>query len=382
MEKISKNNLMFNGKYPIIHYADLYKFAPIQKKVFHYTNHITSSPIPKNSLLFPGSDVTPDGLARTSTMDKENIYAGGDIIIANLSSTDIKSKFLTFEINYRKDRIIPLITGTTIRHLHAKELQSLPINYPDLSEQNKIGQLLSKLDDTITLLQRKKSKYEYLKTALFQNLFPEKNQVIPNLRRKEFNENWKKENLGKLVNLRGRIGFRGYKEEDLVDKNKGALVLSPADIKDNGRISNKNNKYISWYKYNESPEIKVKKNDIIFTKTASIGKIAYLEALNGPTTINPQLVLITPIKISSFYLYLYLNTDVFKRIIKGISGGSSVQTISQEELKEQNIYFPNNVEQEKINKIISNLDNIIVKLDTKIIDLNKFKQFLLQNMFI
>ena len=50
-----------------VHYADLYKFSPVMHEVIHWTNSDDGQIIPDNSLLFPASDVTPVGLARTST---------------------------------------------------------------------------------------------------------------------------------------------------------------------------------------------------------------------------------------------------------------------------------------------------------------------------
>ena len=41
-----------------------------------------------------------------------------------------------------------------------------------------------------------------------------------------------------VVNLRGRIGFRGYKQTDLVDKGQGAISFSPADIDEFGNVLN------------------------------------------------------------------------------------------------------------------------------------------------
>ena len=69
--------------------------------------------------------------------------------------------------------------------------------------------------------------------------------------------------IGTICEIKGRIGFRGYKREDQVEKGKGAISLSPSNITEIG-IDYTNCTFINWAKYEESPEIKVNNGDIIF----------------------------------------------------------------------------------------------------------------------
>ncbi|MGX5377472.1 hypothetical protein ACWCL1_04370 [Ligilactobacillus sp. LYQ135] len=56
---------------------------------------------------------------------------------------------------------------------------------------------------------------------------------------------------------------------------------------------NGSNIYITKEKYEESPEIKVDNDDILFVKTGStLGKSALVSGLIEPATINPQIVII------------------------------------------------------------------------------------------
>ncbi|MBK8368706.1 MAG: hypothetical protein IPL10_15205 [Bacteroidetes bacterium] len=82
---------------------------------------------------------------------------------------------------------------------------------------------------------------------------------------------WVIKTLDEVCTIKGRIGYRGYTKQDLVEEGEGAISLSPSNIKDN-QIIYKNCTYISWFKYDESPEIKIFDGDIIYCKTASIGK--------------------------------------------------------------------------------------------------------------
>ena len=100
---------------------------------------------------------------------------------------------------------------------------------------------------------------------------------------------WKK--LGDICDIKGRIGFRGYTREDQVDKGEGAISLSPGNISDDS-LNYDSCTYVTWTKYEESPEIMVSEGDIILGKTASVGKVARIKRLPEKATINPQLVLL------------------------------------------------------------------------------------------
>jgi len=209
-----------------------------------------------------------------------------------------------------------------------------------------------------------------------------KSSNVPQIRFKGFSEPWRENTVGDVSYLRGRIGFRGYKREDLVESYNGVITFSPSDIDDEGHISYEDNDYISLYKYEESPEIKVSVGDILFTKTASIGKIGYVNFLPRKATINPQFALITPNeKINRYFLFLSMRQERFMNKVWGITGGSSIPTMSQEKLKEISFNAPKRKEQEKIGSLFEKLDSVITLQKEKHEQLQNIKKSLLENMF-
>ena len=169
---LNKKDLLTKGKYKVIHYADLYKFSPVQDHVLHFINDISAnSPISANSLLFPSSDVTSTGLARTSTLAQNNVYAGSDIIIANLNSKKANSIFLSYEINFFKHRIIPLITGTTIRHIYVSDLEKLKINLPNKNLQDRYSLIFYRFDEIERNIEKEILNLKQFKKFLLQNMF-------------------------------------------------------------------------------------------------------------------------------------------------------------------------------------------------------------------
>ncbi len=125
-------------------------------------------------------------------------------------------------------------------------------------------------------------------------------------------QGWGIKKLSEICIIKGRIGYRGYTKQDLVSEGEGAITLSPSNIIDNKLNFNKCS-YISWSKYNESPEIKIYTGDIVFCKTASIGKMALIDNLPEKTTLNPQFVVLKEIGCFNQYLYYYMSSDIFKK---------------------------------------------------------------------
>lgn len=159
--------------------------------------------------------------------------------------------------------------------------------------------------------------------------------------------NWIWVRLGDIVEIYGRIGFRGYTKADLVDKGNGAITLSPSNII-NGNISYDNCTYISWEKYYESPEIMVEEGDVILCKTASVGKVAQVVGLKCKATINPQLVVFKSVLCDVKYLDYVLKSPIAQKQFHDFTIGTSVPTFSQEKLSNTIIPLPPIAEQKRI----------------------------------
>ena len=209
------------------------------------------------------------GIGKTAILNKEACTNQGFQSIIPRPQI-LNSYFLFSRTNSLKQYGETMGSGSTFVEVSGKQMSKMPLFIPDINEQTRIAKLFQSLDKTITLHEEKQRQLELLKKALLQKMFADETGSI--LRFKGFSNAWKQRKLGEVSSLRGRIGFRGYKQTDLVEKGKGAITFSPSDIDDNGNISFLNNKYISIKKYEESPEIQVNTGDILFTKTASIGK--------------------------------------------------------------------------------------------------------------
>ena len=176
--------------------------------------------------------------------------------------------------------------------------------------------------------------------------------------------------LGKICNIKGRIGFRGYTRDDQVKEGEGALSLSPSNIQ-GGQMDYTKGTYITWAKYEESPEIKTYNGDIILCKTASVGKVALVKDLPYKATINPQLVVLKDIKCSAPFLTYALGTNEVQRKIISMAGVGSVPNIPQKALAEIEIPIPPLPVQEEIVRILDAFEELQAELQA---ELQKRKQ--------
>lgn len=192
---------------------------------------------------------------------------------------------------------------------------------------------------------------------------------------------WEITKLKYFSKIFGRIGFRGYTASDLVDEGEGAITLGPPNIV-NQKLNLDNKRYLSWEKYDESPEIKVYNGDLLLVKTASVGKVALVENLNEPTTINPQLVVFKNININPKFFYYAMVSDVIQfQLFKNLNGGV-ISTLSQENIQNYVIPLPESSEQQNIvNYLDQHIDRInnIISLNEQLIQLLEEKRTVLIN---
>ena len=178
----------------------------------------------------------------------------------------------------------------------------------------------------------------------------------------EMPNSWEWCRLKDCCHIVGRIGFRGYTKDDLVTDGNGAITLSPSNII-NGMMNYDKCTFISWYKYEESPEIQVSCGDILLVKTgSSFGKCALVEHLPKEATINPQFVVLTHISIEKQYLTYVLKSNYARNNYNNFVLGTAIPTFTQVVLGNMQIPLPPLEEQQrivaKINELFASLDNI------------------------
>ena len=154
---LSWNDISDNGEEECILYGNLYTdYGMITDSIKYKTNIKLKNPVysVKGDILIPASDTTPTGLARATSVEKNNVLLGGDInIIRPLNG--INGSFLSLAINANKKELIKLIKGITVRHIHNSDIKKVELYITENNEeQEKIKNIFKELDNLITLHQR------------------------------------------------------------------------------------------------------------------------------------------------------------------------------------------------------------------------------------
>lgn len=255
---------------------------------------------------------------------------------------------------------------------------------PDKEEQQKITDCLSSLDELISSEDKKLTALKDHRKGLMQKLFPAEGKTLPEWRFPEFSGcgEWEETELGKLIELKGRIGYRGYTTEDIVKKGEGAISLSPTNITESGKLNFDKNTYISWQKYEESPEIMLEIGHIVLVKTgSSYGKSAIVTTLPQKTTINPQIVVIKPKKANAIFLSILVSGYSIQKQIRECAVGGAIPTLSQDNISKFNTAIPKTKEQQKIADVFSSVDKLITAQSDKIEALKEHRKGLMQGLF-
>lgn len=191
---------------------------------------------------------------------------------------------------------------------------------------------------------------------------------------------WEEKTLGECMTL---IASKGYKGKDLVNDEDKAIMFSPSDIDTFGVVSLVKNAHISDELFKKSKEALVKNGDILFTKTASIGKVGYVKNLDHNATINPQIVILRANEnVDSYLLFCAVRTESFKKQVRKISGGTTIKTMSQETLKELKIKIPKSIEeQRKIAAALAAYDEMIAVKTAKLETWQECKKRMVKEIF-
>lgn len=170
---LSKEQLSDSGL-PCILYGELFtQYGPVIEDVISKTNLTGKLTLSKGSdLLFPSS-TTVDALSliAPSALTKTNIILGGDMFGIKVSD-DYSPEYLSLYFNYIGQRdLAKYAIGSTIVHLHYKDIAEHIIRIPSIGEQQRFVKLASFVKRKIDIEQKLLHNLITLKFHLLQELF-------------------------------------------------------------------------------------------------------------------------------------------------------------------------------------------------------------------
>ncbi|CAM2094000.1 Restriction endonuclease subunit S [Staphylococcus aureus] len=246
-------------------------------------------------------------------------------------------------------------------------IENIRVYFPELCEQQKIGEFFSKLDRQIELEEQKLELLQQQKKGYMQKIFSQE------LRFKDENGNDYPEWVVKLIGDIGKVAMnkRIYKHETSANEEIPFYKI--------GDFGKKADTFISREQFNEYKEKYPypKKGDILISASGSIGKTieykgeeAYYQDSNIVWLDHNEEVLNVFLK----YFYILVKWN-------GVEG-TTIKRLYNKNILNTKIDLPTISEQQKIGDFFCYIDNLIEIQEQKLEFLKRRKQSLLQKMFV
>ncbi|MCO5051524.1 MAG: restriction endonuclease subunit S [Verrucomicrobiae bacterium] len=310
-----------------------------------------------NDVLMPTSDVTPRGLAKACCIKLDDIILGGDILVIRTSKQSTSGEFLARYIRHLEQKVLQLVSGSTVFHLYPTSIQRLALAFPSKQEQQKIAECLSTLDELIEAESRKLDALQSHKKGLMQQLFPRAGETRPRLRFPEFQNapEWEENKLGSLCEL--------YQPQ----------TLTASELQMNGEylVYGANGIIGRHDRYNhEESEIAVT------CRGATCGEVTRTLPQSWITG-NAMVVRPKDERLSKDFIFHYFKNHGLKSVISG----SAQPQITRTGFAPLLFSFPEPTEQQRIATCLASLDDLIAAQSAKLETLKIHKRGLMQQLF-
>lgn len=138
--------------------------------------------------------------------------------------------------------------------------------------------------------------------------------------------------LSKNTYIKARIGWQGLTTAEYLETGNYYLVTG-TDIK-NGYINFSDCVFVSQNRYSQDVHIQLRLDDVLISKDGTIGKVAYINNLPLPATLNSGVFLIRVDNnvLTQKYFYYLLQSTLFKSFINQTSAGSTITHLYQKDI--------------------------------------------------
>lgn len=278
-------------------------------------------------------------------------------------SEDIDQSFLQyyFKSNAGKRMIESSVSGSVRANLKFKTLCNFEI-YPYSNEEQK--KIVKELDNIKELISIETKKYDNCNELLKSKFFEMFGDVNLN------SKGYKVKDLTEIAEFWNGLTYR---PEDVVDDDKGTLVLRSSNIK-NGDLDFEDNVRVNC---DIKERLFVKKNDILMcSRNGSaklVGKVAMIGELDEKMSFGAFMMIIR----SKYFAYLkpYFETNAFKNQL--ITGTSTINQITGNMLNKVKIPLPTNEEIEEYSKFALKIDELKKSITNRI---SVFKELMNKTM--
>lgn len=339
----------------------------------------------------------PDPIGRACIFpgDAKDAITVVDVCILRVDQLATDASWLMNAINadFTRSAIEKAAGGTTRTRVSRGSLAKLLLPTPSLREQTKIATILTAVDDKLDVIARQIEATQTLKQGLMQTLFSRgvgtqdaDGQWMPHAEFKdselgEIPVGWEVAPLGEL--LEKLMDFRGRTPKKLgMDWGGGTIPALSANNVRAGYIDfarecylGSEELYAAWMVQGDT-----QKNDLVFTMEAPLGNVAVIPD-NRKYILSQRVVLLRANKrVIHSFLFQYLRSDNFGKILDSNSTGTTAKGIQQKRLVQLPVVVPDLAEQERIADMLAVIDSKLSVLSAKQSHHQTLKRGLMQKL--
>ena len=314
-------------------------------------------------------NITGASIGRTAIATKE--IEGGNVnqhVCIIRANSKVNPKFLCNYIQTKKiqNYIQSLQTGGSREGLNFEQIRSFPISLPNIAEQNKIAQLLDKLNERIATQNKIIEDLKKLKSAISKHLFSRKDLLETTIR------------LADIATLKNGYAFQSSKYE-----TQGKWkILTIANVSGERYINDNDCNCIINLPNDIQAHQVLKEGDILISLTGNVGRVSLCKV--GNYLLNQRVGLLHITKnVDQEFLYQILSSRRFENCMVACGQGAAQMNISKGDV--ENFVLPYSSNGNSIRMIAGILQSydVFTINELRILTLLTMqKQYLLHQMFI
>ena len=270
-----------------------------------------------------------------------------------------------------------VVESTGVPQLTVPQLSSYDICFPkDIREEEKIGAYYKKLDNLITLHQRKCEETKKLKKYMLQKMFPQNGQTVPEIRFAGFTDAWEQRKLGDICS---RVqGNDGRMELPTLTISAGNGWMNQED-RFSGNIAGKEQKNYTLLKRGE---LSYNHGNSKLAKYGTVFSLQTYEEALVPRVYHSFKVEKGNANFVEYYFATKLPDRELGKLISSGARMDGLLNIGYDDFMGISLLLPKTQEQDCIAGYFRKIDMFITLHQHKCEQLQSMKKFMLQNMFV
>ena len=250
--------------------------------------------------------------------------------------------------------------------LNKEKLKKIRIPISSLSVQLKISKILNKIQKIIENKRKQIILFDELIKSRFIEMFGDFENSTP---------------IGDVCTIKARIGWQGLSKKEYLLSGEYRLITG-VDF-NNGRINFENCYYVNKERYEQDDNIKIKMGDVLVTKDGTIGKVAIVDKLDIPATLNSGVFVLRnkDSTLNNVFLVYSLLSEDFKRFIENIKIGATVPHLNQSSFVKHKIKLPPLYLQEKFSQFVEKTDKLKFEAEKSLKEMENLYESLMQKFF-